>query len=387
MDPELAELVGSLKTYLDLSVEDLHTLDPSHYTSKALYQVEVEQLFKKEWICVGHGKELPNAGDFFSINLVGEPLIIIRGEDMNIRALSSVCRHRMMLVVRPGESGNTTELRCPYHRWTYALDGTLDKALYMEHTRCFNQKRIRLPEFRLEIWNDLIWVNLDDNAPPLGPKLSELNDTFSVFTQPNDGVMTNHYDKVWPGNWKCQVENNLEGYHHMGLHEATIEAYTPTRNTTNLTFGEGWTRHQVPYDLDRDITRELLKDVDWRPDDWPMQSRPELDVIHIHPGNSFVIYPGSAGYYTIWPTAHDQFRFRSATVRRAHAVELGRSDPNGTAYDTERPLDEDGESMPFIFMGASSQKAESGPKSWMEGSILRWYQWKAKRMAQADNTL
>ena len=228
-----------------------------------------------------------------------------------------------MLVVKPGDTGNTNEFRCPYHRWTYALDGQLEKALFMDKSRCFDQNKIRLPEFQLEIWNDLIWVNLDDNAEPLAPKLEELNETFSVFTQPDDGVMTNHYDKVWPGNWKCQVENNLEGYHHMGLHEATIEVFTPTRNTTNLTYAEGWTRHQVPYDLERKMTRDLLADVNWQPGDWQRQSTPELDVINIHPGNSFVIYPGSVGYYTIWPTAHDHFYFRSATVRRESAVDLG----------------------------------------------------------------
>ena len=247
----------------------------------------------------------------------------------------------------------------------------------MEQNRDFDRSKVRLPEFRVEVWNDLIWVNLDDDAEPLGPTLVELDEAFSVYRRPDEWFMTNHYYKDWVGNWKHMVENNLEGYHHMGIHQGSIETYSPTSNTTNLTHGENWTRHQVPYDLDLQVARDRIEQTNWQPGNMG-QTEAALDVIHIHPGNSFVIYPGGVGFYTIWPISHDLYRYRSGSIRAPG--EIRRLDPEGEAYDSERSLDEDAYAMPYILQGANSSKAMRGSLSWMEVSVLRWYQWIARRV-------
>lgn len=378
MQSELTRLRNSLAASLERHVDNPWTLDPDHYTSPDYYQLEVEGIWKKEWICIGHVKEVPDVGNFFSVQLVDEPLMIVRGADTRLRALSTVCRHRLMLVAKPGECGSANRFVCPYHRWTYDLDGRLQSALHMERHHDFDKSTYCLPEFRLEIWNDLIWVNLDDDASPLAPKLVELEKPMSVYKGPAGGVMTTLYDKTWGGNWKSQVENNLEGYHHMGMHEKSIEMYSPTKNVTNLTHGEYWTRHQVPYERDQDVTETLLTEADWSPDDWLGQEQPELDIINIHPGNSFSIYPGGAGFYTIWPLGLDRFRFRARSIRAPG--NLRRFDPEGERYDSERVLDEDGVAMPLIFSGARSSKAAPGPLSWMEASLPLWHRWMAERL-------
>ena len=217
MDVELQRLIESLRDSLERPEERAQTLDPGHYISLAYYELEVERIWKKEWICLGHVLEVPNPGDFFTVELIGEPMMIVRGADNQIRALSTVCRHRLMLVVNPGASGNADQFVCPYHRWTYGLDGRLESALHMEQNQSYDKSSVCLPQFRIEIWNDLIWVNLDDDAAPLAPKLTEIETAMSVFRGPEGGVMTALYDKTWGGNWKSQVENNLEGYHHMGM--------------------------------------------------------------------------------------------------------------------------------------------------------------------------
>ncbi len=379
MSKELDSLKLALRDSLRRPAEALRTLEPGHYTSTEYYDLEIEHIFKKEWICVGHILEVKQPGDFFTIELVDEPMMIVRGADDQIRALSTVCRHRLMLVVPPGEHGNSRQFVCPYHRWTYGLDGRLESALHMGRNPSFDLSSICLPQYRLEVWNDLIWVNLDDNASPLAPKLAELEEVMSVYRGPAGGVMTELYDKTWGGNWKSQVENNLEGYHHMGMHGRSIEAYSPTKNVKNLTYGEYWTRHQVPYERGRDVTEALLKEAQWKPDDWIGMSEPALDIINIHPGNSFSIYPGGAGFYSIWPTAQDSFRFRARSVRAPK--ELRRFDvESGEKYDSERVLDEDGVAMPMVLQGARSSKAEAGPMAWMEASLTRWHQWMALRL-------
>ena len=378
MVSELEHLQSSIGASLERPVHEPWTLDPAHYTLPEYYALEVERIWKKEWICVGHVKEVPDVGDFYSIQLVNEPIVIVHGADAQIRALSTVCRHRLMLVVEPGTRGKTSGFVCPYHRWAYKLDGQLKSALHMERHADFDPSGIRLPEFRVEIWNDLIWVNLDDDAAPLAPKLVELEEAMAVYKGPEGGVMAALYDKTWKGNWKSQVENNLEGYHHMGMHQQSIELYSPTKNVTNLTHGEYWTRHQVPYERDRDVTEALLDEADWSPDDWMGMEQPALDIINIHPGNSFSIYPGGAGYYSIWPLGVDSFQFRAHSIRPSG--ELRRFDPEGAKYDSERVLDEDGVAMAHILNGAGSSKAAPGPLSWMEASLPLWHQWMAQRL-------
>ena len=377
LEPDLDTLLASLGGYLDRTPERMRTLEPGHYTSEAFFECEVERIWKKEWINVGHVAEVRKPGDFFTVELLGEPMMIVRGKDMEIRTLSTVCRHRYMLVVEPGASGSTSRFQCPYHRWTYGLDGQLQHALHMEKSIDFDPNSICLPQFRTEIWNNLVWVNLDDDAAPLAPKVEALDKAFAAYRVPKDWVIANPYDKIWPGNWKNFNENNMEGYHHMGLHEETLETYTPTRGTTNITYGEGWTHYQTPYDLDCPTAQALLEDADWKSGDLG-QEMPCLDIFMIHPANAFVIYPGGAGFYALWPVGVDKLRYRAGSARPPG--ELRRLDPDGEPYDSYRVLDEDGKAMPFIAQGVRSAKAAPGHMSWMEEPILRWYQWIARRM-------
>ncbi|MBN36625.1 MAG: hypothetical protein CMM46_17970 [Rhodospirillaceae bacterium] len=185
--------------------------------------------------------------------------------------------------------------------------------------------------------------------------------------------MTNLYNKVWPGNWKNFCENNMEGYHHMGLHKNTLETYSPTRLTTNITWGENWIRYQVSYDMDLQVACYLVEQTNWQPGDMK-QNVPALDIMMIHPANAFVIYPGGAGFYSIGPMGVDQVRYRAGSIR-PKGGQLERRDPDGEAYDSMRALDEDGESMPHIAKGVRSRKAAAGKLTWMEEPILRWMQW------------
>ena len=203
MAESLNSLLERLKVYVDLPLEELRTLDPGHYTSPELYDLEIEHIWKKEWICVGHICELKKPGDFFAFDLIDEPMMVIRGEDMQLRAISTVCRHRFMPIVRHGERGNANRFQCPYHRWTYGTDGRLKQALYMEENQAFDMDQVRMPEYRLEIWNDLIWVNLDDEAAPLAPKLVDLEEELSTYKVPDDWVAPYSYDEIWPANWKA----------------------------------------------------------------------------------------------------------------------------------------------------------------------------------------
>ncbi len=110
-------------------------------------------------LCVGRESWAKEPGDFFTTTQGGEPLIISRNRDGRLLAISAVCQHRAMLVAEG--SGNTKLFRCPYHHWSYALDGTLIGAPAMERACNFNKKEHSLPQIKLEIWNGFVFVNFD----------------------------------------------------------------------------------------------------------------------------------------------------------------------------------------------------------------------------------
>ncbi len=380
---ELSESLTALAAYLDLTPETATTLPPRLYISDEVYDREIETIWSKTWVCVAHEAELPNPGDFVGLELIGEPIAIMRGHDHQIRALSSVCRHRFMPIVEQGDRGNAQQLRCPYHRWTYATDGRLEAAAYMDRNSCFEMNEIRLPTFQVETWNGFIFVNLDDDAPPLAPQMSGLDAHFRrnrLVEDCADWVLIDRYDKIWDCNWKASTENSLESYHHMGVHRSSVELYAPTRSVRDtIEYGERHSYYEVPYDMRNDLSRFMVEQSGWAPGDMGMDE-PTLEISFTPPTTAFTVSPESFGYYTMWPISKDKTRVYCGVFGRPGAEGEQRAMTAEYGSFLEQVMDEDGSAMPGIHRSLSSRKAEAGKLSWLEEPILRWYQWIARQM-------
>ena len=122
-------------------------------------------------MCIAHVSEVKAPGDFLALELLGEPLLVVRDRAGVVRVLSRVCAHRAMDIMPEGFSfprtGKASVLLCPYHHWTYNLDGSVRGCAQMQEAECFDKKDWRLKEFRSEIWKGFVFVNLDGSAPPL----------------------------------------------------------------------------------------------------------------------------------------------------------------------------------------------------------------------------
>ena len=184
----------------------------------------------KEWVCLGRVAEIPKRGDYFATQLLDEPLIVVRGQDDKVRVLSNVCRHRSSVIVEG--KGNAKNFVCPYHAWTYANDGQLLRAPYMDQVAGFDVRGCRLPELASEIWLGFIYVNLDGKAKPLAPRLKGL-EPYLTNHHPEDMVVNVVLDEVWSTNWKCLAENYLEG-----LPPEHCASQNPARPHTNTTLRE-----------------------------------------------------------------------------------------------------------------------------------------------------
>ena len=234
-------IFSALNNVLRTDAENAFTMPGEFYTSVDFLEHEREQLFRRKWICVGRKEEIPQTGDYFTTELDGESIIIIRQADRQIKALSNVCRHRAMPLVEG--TGNSKTFVCPYHAWTYELNGQLTRARGLgDHHNEFIQD-CRLPEFKCEIWHGFIFINLDARAESLiaSDSIKEL-EPYVRNMHMEDMRLIYSNTQAWDTNWKCLVENFMEGYHLSVVHRKTLHPFTPTRlcqhiNGNDMFFG------------------------------------------------------------------------------------------------------------------------------------------------------
>jgi len=213
---------------IDADVARAWTIPAPWYVSEAALQVEWDRIFRRTWQVVGHRRQVENAGDYFTCELAGEPLLIVRGAEGDLRGFYNVCRHR---AGPPAEGcGSRRLFRCGYHGWTYGLDGALISAPEFEGVQEFDPADFTLRRVRVEEWFNLVFVNLDDNAGPLRDSLGELPAQAERFQFAGMKLSERRtYDMRC--NWKTYVDNYLEGYHLPSVHpslnrELDYNAYT-----------------------------------------------------------------------------------------------------------------------------------------------------------------
>ncbi|MEM9716876.1 MAG: aromatic ring-hydroxylating dioxygenase subunit alpha [Pseudomonadota bacterium] len=220
------------------------TMPGAFYTSQEQFEREAETVLRRGWHCLGRADEIPNPGDFFTAQLLNEPLIAVRQSDQDIAILANVCRHRGMPLAEG--SGNTKRFICSYHAWAYDLDGALMRAPRMKNAG-FDGKNCGLHRHNMQLWQGFIYVNLDQTAEPFThPAL----DTLLANYNSEAFRLVHVAEEVWNTNWKCLVENFMEGYHLSVVHPETLHDYTPTGLARKLESGDGFTSYAANYPKD-----------------------------------------------------------------------------------------------------------------------------------------
>lgn len=200
---------------IESEVAQAFTLPANFYFDPSFEAGEKENIFARTWQIVGHERQLPNPGSFFTTDLVGEPLLIVRNAAGAIKGFYNVCKHR---AGPPAQGcGERKVFRCGYHGWTYSLDGELLNAPECEGVQDFQQRDFGLTPVRTEHWQGLIFVNLD---PAAGPLLESLGDLPHQAARFELGKMQLHERRVYEMecNWKTYIDNYLEGYHLPSVH-------------------------------------------------------------------------------------------------------------------------------------------------------------------------
>jgi glycine betaine catabolism A len=192
------------------------SLSQEYFVSPELFADEQHQVFSKTWLLVGHQSQIPDAGDFFLATVAKESLIVVRDQQSQIRAFYNVCRHRGSRL-KEEACGHSSAIQCPYHAWTYALDGRLIGAPHMDDVPGFEKADYSLPAANLGVWEGFIFVNLKKNPEPLKKWFASLSGKFSHWNSPIlQPAKRIEYDVR--ANWKLMFENYSECYHCPGVH-------------------------------------------------------------------------------------------------------------------------------------------------------------------------
>lgn len=205
-------------------------LEPDCYRSEDIFAAEQDRIFSQGWVCVGRTGDVPEPGDHFQAHIGDEQLLIMRGTDNVIRAISNVCRHRWTPLTET--PGNVERLKCPYHSWAYGLDGTFLGASHMKGSlAAMDGCKRDLPRYACEAWQGWLFVNLSGDAPPLELSLRDVSQQISSWgidrmIRIADPIV---YDARY--NWKVLADNAGDCYHVIGTHAVSTMPHVDYKNS------------------------------------------------------------------------------------------------------------------------------------------------------------
>ena len=200
--------------YLDV---DATRVRKSAYLDPDLYSAEMKRIFEKTWLYVGHASEVPNPGDYKTTEMAGRPVIVSRTRDGEIAIVQNRCRHRGASVCQ-APTGNARFFRCEYHGWTYKNSGELIGVTYPDGYPDLDKAKLgllRIP--RIEVHRDFIFASFNPDVEPLEDHLAGAKEFLDLFIDSGGGrsLLADHGTQqlAYPGNWKLQLENGVDGYH------------------------------------------------------------------------------------------------------------------------------------------------------------------------------
>lgn len=196
-------------------LDTAHALQATYYTGSAAAERDRRAVFARSWQLVAREDQLDGSGDHVVAGSAGVPLLLVRGEDGELRALHNVCRHRAgPLALCDGRAAK--RLRCRYHGWTYALDGHLQSAPDMQSAALFDPSAVRLPQAQVAPWRGLVFAAIGA-VPPLAELLDGIDARVGAHALAGYAWHgRSHYDIDC--DWKVYVDNYLEGYHVPHIH-------------------------------------------------------------------------------------------------------------------------------------------------------------------------
>lgn len=349
-------------------------LPARYYTDPAIATAETELVFAKSWQLVCHETDLPGPGARLAATVAGRSVLVVRTEDGGLAAHLNVCRHRgTQLVSSPEPSGKA--IRCPYHGWTYRLDGSLVGAPEARQIPCLDKPRLGLHSVRVESFLGFVFTNLDPGAVPLAEQCAGLAEAIGHYAGP-DLVPVGRgriHDvagaEVQKANWKVVVDNYLEGYHVPVAHPGLMRLLDYQGYTVDIT--ESYALFESPL---RDKPSSNWAERLYQRVAAPMPGLAEADrrvwrYAVIYPNTLIDLYPDHVIAWTALPTAHDRTALPGAFYTRRGTSARTRLARRLNIHIGWITNDEDAELVARVQAGLSTPGYEPGPLSRREAAV------------------
>ena len=219
-----AVLEGDKRSIAELIADQKpgYSLDQRFYTDPDIYELEIERIINRNWILAGHISQLPESGDFKVVDVARESAIVVRGKSGDLKGFANVCRHRGSLVCLDS-NGHADKFVCPYHGWTYDIDGKLIAARNMPDD--FDKAAHSLNPVSVDVIHGLIFVCFTNTPPSLEGAKRDLAEPMAMFDFENLKVAARKSYRI-PANWKLSVENYQECYHCATAHPEYARMHT-----------------------------------------------------------------------------------------------------------------------------------------------------------------
>ena len=281
-------------------------LPARYYLDEQFLEMEKERIFSRSWLLAGHVSQLPETGSYFTLDLLGEHLMFVRDDDGLVRGFYNVCRHRAHQLVQG--SGCKNAITCPYHAWTYELDGRLRHARNSDKVRGFQPELFSLVPIKVEEFLGWLFFNLDPKAKSFTSQFPALEAEIRAFTPRMDDLVAHSgepSETTLRCNWKILLDNCIECYHCAPAHRAFVDLVD--LDTYRITCHEFHTTHVV------NSVKSQNAAYTYDPNDAVRHAV----FWHLWPNITLGVMPGSAnfGAFSIDPVSLDITRPRSYSLR------------------------------------------------------------------------
>lgn len=287
-------------------------LPPWTYTNAELFELEYEAIFLRRWQLLGHVSEVPEVGDFITHDIGRDNVFVVRGKDNQLRAFKNVCRHRASRVVQ-GSGTCKGVIRCPYHGWTYQLDGSLMAIPQDEHFSGVDKSKYGLHQIQLEQFHGLLWVRVLGEGPSVAEHFGEMDRYFEMYGLADYVPCMQASTQIWNVNWKVAWDNYLENYHipigHPGLHRLLHVTDLGGGLNSGVDYGI-FDLKSKPSNVDVERKyQEMFKHAQARV---PEEIRGQWIQFGIAPNHGIDLYPEMLDLFQLIPLAHDKTLVRAA---------------------------------------------------------------------------
>ena len=346
------------------------TLPGRYYTSAEIYAEEQERIFTARWICIGRAAEIPMAGDYLLRTIASESVIVVRGRDGAVRAFYNVCRHRGTRLCEEPRGRFSETIQCPYHAWTYTIDGQLIGAPHMNEVQGFDKRDYPLHGVPLETWDGFLFVNLARDGEPFAHAFAPLVGRFARFNLSALKAAGRVYYDV-AANWKLIFQNYSECLHCPVIHPGLAKLTPYLSGENDLFKGPFLGGYMVLTKEGGSLT------LSGRACGTPVGRLPEEDLNRVYfysifPNLLLSLHPDYVMFHTLWPDGPGRTRITCEWLFHPDSFAEPGFDPDDAVRFWDETNRQDWHICEQSHAGITSRAYVPGPYSPREGISAAW---------------